>query len=214
MCFCAPPRLYHATSATCCCSKTRSGGKHTDPFKLGRRDLKGLYEDIRKVRWFRWCPEVMLGFWNYEHTVWVSDMYSAMIHECRVSEVSWATTMGQCGRLNTCYLAESGSCRVGKLEKWYRQPLPPCPASYLTFPLQAHHLLQDFWNTEAFPWFLLLPYLSQNISARLPQIGFLHETLFPKKVSLAPNLTWIFKCPSSASFPTFLLEPHATLPFS
>ncbi|XP_039733545.1 all trans-polyprenyl-diphosphate synthase PDSS1 isoform X2 [Pteropus medius] len=41
-------RLYHATSATCCCSKTRSGEKYTDPFKLGRRDLKGLYEDIRK----------------------------------------------------------------------------------------------------------------------------------------------------------------------
>ncbi|XP_019489661.1 PREDICTED: decaprenyl-diphosphate synthase subunit 1 [Hipposideros armiger] len=41
-------RLYHTTSAVDCCSKTRSGEKYTDPFKLGWRDLKGLYEDIRK----------------------------------------------------------------------------------------------------------------------------------------------------------------------
>ncbi|XP_036893129.1 all trans-polyprenyl-diphosphate synthase PDSS1 isoform X2 [Sturnira hondurensis] len=41
-------RLHHTTSATCCCSKTWSGEKYTDPFTLGRRYLKGLYEDIRK----------------------------------------------------------------------------------------------------------------------------------------------------------------------
>ncbi|XP_074181067.1 all trans-polyprenyl-diphosphate synthase PDSS1 isoform X2 [Rhinolophus sinicus] len=41
-------RLHHTTSSVDCCSKTRSGEKYTDPFKLGRRDLKGLYEDIRK----------------------------------------------------------------------------------------------------------------------------------------------------------------------
>ncbi|KAG8504720.1 Decaprenyl-diphosphate synthase subunit 1, partial [Galemys pyrenaicus] len=46
----ACPRFHHTTSAVCCCSKTRSGEKHTDPFKLGWRDLKDLYEDIRKVR--------------------------------------------------------------------------------------------------------------------------------------------------------------------
>ncbi|XP_004425342.1 PREDICTED: decaprenyl-diphosphate synthase subunit 1 [Ceratotherium simum simum] len=42
------PRFHHTTSAVCCHSKTRSGEKYTDPFKLGWRDLKGLYEDIRK----------------------------------------------------------------------------------------------------------------------------------------------------------------------
>uniref|UniRef100_F6YPB1 Decaprenyl diphosphate synthase subunit 1 n=1 Tax=Equus caballus TaxID=9796 RepID=F6YPB1_HORSE len=42
-------RFQHTTSAACCCSKTRSGEKYTDPFKLGWRDLKGLYEDIRKA---------------------------------------------------------------------------------------------------------------------------------------------------------------------
>ncbi|XP_019320850.2 all trans-polyprenyl-diphosphate synthase PDSS1 isoform X2 [Panthera pardus] len=41
-------RFHHTTSAACCCSKTRSGEKYTDPFKLGWRDLKDLYEDIRK----------------------------------------------------------------------------------------------------------------------------------------------------------------------
>ncbi|KAM8802140.1 all trans-polyprenyl-diphosphate synthase PDSS1 isoform 3-T3 [Rhynchonycteris naso] len=41
-------RLHLTTSATCCCSKTQSGEKYTDPFQLGRRYLKGLYEDIRK----------------------------------------------------------------------------------------------------------------------------------------------------------------------
>ena len=47
---CACPRFHHTTSAACCCSKTRSGEKYIDPFKLGWRDLKDLYEDIRKVR--------------------------------------------------------------------------------------------------------------------------------------------------------------------
>ncbi|XP_053081394.1 all trans-polyprenyl-diphosphate synthase PDSS1 isoform X3 [Acinonyx jubatus] len=41
-------RFHHTTSAACCCSKTRSGEKYIDPFKLGWRDLKDLYEDIRK----------------------------------------------------------------------------------------------------------------------------------------------------------------------
>ncbi|MBZ3880591.1 Decaprenyl-diphosphate synthase subunit 1 [Sciurus carolinensis] len=41
-------RFHHMTPAVCCCSKTQSGEKYTDPFKLGWRDLKGLYEDIRK----------------------------------------------------------------------------------------------------------------------------------------------------------------------
>lgn len=44
----ACPRFHHTTSAVCCCSKTQSGEKYTDPFKLGWRDLNGLYEDIRK----------------------------------------------------------------------------------------------------------------------------------------------------------------------
>ncbi|XP_026977500.1 all trans-polyprenyl-diphosphate synthase PDSS1 isoform X4 [Sagmatias obliquidens] len=41
-------RFHHVTPAVCCCSRTRSGEKYTDPFNLGWRDLKGLYEDIRK----------------------------------------------------------------------------------------------------------------------------------------------------------------------
>ncbi|XP_064141005.1 all trans-polyprenyl-diphosphate synthase PDSS1 isoform X4 [Loxodonta africana] len=41
-------QFHHTTPAVCCRSKTRSGEKYTDPFKLGWRDLKGLYEDIRK----------------------------------------------------------------------------------------------------------------------------------------------------------------------
>uniref|UniRef100_A0A8D0W2E2 All trans-polyprenyl-diphosphate synthase PDSS1 n=1 Tax=Sus scrofa TaxID=9823 RepID=A0A8D0W2E2_PIG len=45
---CSISRFHHMTPALCCCSKTRSGEKYTDPFKLGWRDLKGLYEDIRK----------------------------------------------------------------------------------------------------------------------------------------------------------------------
>ncbi|XP_062067150.1 all trans-polyprenyl-diphosphate synthase PDSS1 isoform X4 [Lepus europaeus] len=45
---CSMSRFQHTTPAVCCCSKTRSGEKFSDPFKLGWRDLKGLYEDIRK----------------------------------------------------------------------------------------------------------------------------------------------------------------------
>ncbi|XP_051007191.1 all trans-polyprenyl-diphosphate synthase PDSS1 isoform X2 [Acomys russatus] len=41
-------QFHQRTPATCCCSQTQSGEKYTDPFKLGWRDLKGLYEDIRK----------------------------------------------------------------------------------------------------------------------------------------------------------------------
>ncbi|KAK1345540.1 hypothetical protein QTO34_007998 [Cnephaeus nilssonii] len=41
-------RLHHTTSAMFCYSKPQSGEKYTDPFQLGRRYLKGLYEDIRK----------------------------------------------------------------------------------------------------------------------------------------------------------------------
>ncbi|KAK2499622.1 hypothetical protein MC885_003748 [Smutsia gigantea] len=41
-------RFPQVTSAACCCSRTQSGNKYIDPFKLGWRDLKGLYEDIRK----------------------------------------------------------------------------------------------------------------------------------------------------------------------
>ncbi|KAM5144496.1 all trans-polyprenyl-diphosphate synthase PDSS1 isoform 3-T3 [Callospermophilus lateralis] len=44
----AMSRFHHMTPAVCCYSKTQSGEKYTDPFKLGWRDLKGLYEDIRK----------------------------------------------------------------------------------------------------------------------------------------------------------------------
>ncbi|OBS63951.1 hypothetical protein A6R68_07510, partial [Neotoma lepida] len=41
-------QFHQRTPAVCCCSQTQSGEKYTDPFKLGWRDLKGLYEDIRK----------------------------------------------------------------------------------------------------------------------------------------------------------------------
>ncbi|XP_014442051.1 decaprenyl-diphosphate synthase subunit 1 isoform X1 [Tupaia chinensis] len=41
-------RSHHMTSAVSCHSETQSSEKYTDPFKLGWRDLKGLYEDIRK----------------------------------------------------------------------------------------------------------------------------------------------------------------------
>ncbi|GAB1286012.1 All trans-polyprenyl-diphosphate synthase PDSS1 [Apodemus speciosus] len=40
--------FHQRTPAMCCCSQTQSGEKYSDPFKLGWRDLKGLYEDIRK----------------------------------------------------------------------------------------------------------------------------------------------------------------------
>lgn len=68
-CISACPRLHHTTSAACCCSKTRSGEKYTDPFKLGWRDLNGLYEDIRKVRSFWTCWEVMSVSESCEQTV-------------------------------------------------------------------------------------------------------------------------------------------------
>ncbi|XP_021096172.1 decaprenyl-diphosphate synthase subunit 1 isoform X2 [Heterocephalus glaber] len=41
-------RFHHTTPGVCCCSKTQSDEKYSDPFKLGWRDLKGLYEDIKK----------------------------------------------------------------------------------------------------------------------------------------------------------------------
>ncbi|XP_068942467.1 all trans-polyprenyl-diphosphate synthase PDSS1 isoform X2 [Petaurus breviceps papuanus] len=41
-------RFHHTTKAVDCYSKTQSGEKYTDPFKLGRRDLTDLYEDIKK----------------------------------------------------------------------------------------------------------------------------------------------------------------------
>ncbi|XP_068002192.1 all trans-polyprenyl-diphosphate synthase PDSS1 isoform X3 [Melanerpes formicivorus] len=41
---------FHHTSAShlCSCSKTVSDEKYQDPFQLGRKDLKNLYEDIKK----------------------------------------------------------------------------------------------------------------------------------------------------------------------
>lgn len=33
-----------------------SDEKYKDPFKLGRKDLKNLYEDIKKVSWL--CEEM------------------------------------------------------------------------------------------------------------------------------------------------------------
>uniref|UniRef100_A0A8C8RWR0 All trans-polyprenyl-diphosphate synthase PDSS1 n=1 Tax=Pelusios castaneus TaxID=367368 RepID=A0A8C8RWR0_9SAUR len=42
-------RLHHTTTPrTCSCSKTVSDERYKDPFKLGRKDLKNLYEDIKK----------------------------------------------------------------------------------------------------------------------------------------------------------------------
>ncbi|CAM5094189.1 unnamed protein product [Eretmochelys imbricata] len=42
-------RFHHTTtSRTCSCSKTVTDEKYKDPFKLGRKDLKNLYEDIKK----------------------------------------------------------------------------------------------------------------------------------------------------------------------
>ncbi|XP_043821645.1 all trans-polyprenyl-diphosphate synthase PDSS1 isoform X2 [Dromiciops gliroides] len=41
-------RFHHTTLAVGCYSKTQSGEKYADPFKLGRRDLTDLYEDIKK----------------------------------------------------------------------------------------------------------------------------------------------------------------------
>ncbi|KAG9476640.1 hypothetical protein GDO78_003260 [Eleutherodactylus coqui] len=44
----APSRLLYSSGAACCYSKTNSETKYKDPFKLGSRDLKNLYEDIKK----------------------------------------------------------------------------------------------------------------------------------------------------------------------
>ncbi|XP_043365420.1 all trans-polyprenyl-diphosphate synthase PDSS1 isoform X3 [Dermochelys coriacea] len=42
-------RFHHTTtSRTCSCSKIVTDEKYKDPFKLGRKDLKNLYEDIKK----------------------------------------------------------------------------------------------------------------------------------------------------------------------
>ncbi|XP_027697408.1 decaprenyl-diphosphate synthase subunit 1 isoform X1 [Vombatus ursinus] len=41
-------RFHHTTQAVGCYSETQSGEKYIDPFKLGRRDLTDLYEDIKK----------------------------------------------------------------------------------------------------------------------------------------------------------------------
>ncbi|XP_027745552.1 decaprenyl-diphosphate synthase subunit 1 isoform X2 [Empidonax traillii] len=42
-------RFHHtSTSHLCSCSKTVSDEKYQDPFQLGRKDLKNLYEDIKK----------------------------------------------------------------------------------------------------------------------------------------------------------------------
>ncbi|XP_068529783.1 all trans-polyprenyl-diphosphate synthase PDSS1 isoform X1 [Anas acuta] len=42
-------RFHHtSTSHMCSCSKTVSDEKYQDPFQLGRKDLKNLYEDIKK----------------------------------------------------------------------------------------------------------------------------------------------------------------------
>ncbi|XP_046777823.1 all trans-polyprenyl-diphosphate synthase PDSS1 isoform X4 [Gallus gallus] len=44
-----PWRFYHTSTALMCsCSKTVSDEKYQDPFQLGRKDLKNLYEDIKK----------------------------------------------------------------------------------------------------------------------------------------------------------------------
>lgn len=43
-------RFHHTSmSHLCSCSKTASDEKYQDPFQLGRKDLKNLYEDIKKV---------------------------------------------------------------------------------------------------------------------------------------------------------------------
>lgn len=58
----AVTRFHHtSTSHWCSCSKTISDEKYQDPFQLGKKDLKNLYEDIKKVRDFgdyagmSWC---------------------------------------------------------------------------------------------------------------------------------------------------------------
>ncbi|XP_066485142.1 all trans-polyprenyl-diphosphate synthase PDSS1-like isoform X1 [Tiliqua scincoides] len=44
-------RFYHITARTDSYSKVVSDEKYKDPFKLGRKDLKNLYEDIKKELW-------------------------------------------------------------------------------------------------------------------------------------------------------------------
>lgn len=49
-------RFHHtSTSHWCSCSKTINDEKYQDPFQLGKKDLKNLYEDIKKVRDFGDC---------------------------------------------------------------------------------------------------------------------------------------------------------------
>lgn len=53
-------RFHHtSTSHLCSCSKTVSDEKYQDPFQLGRKDLKNLYEDIKKVRDFGDCSGML-----------------------------------------------------------------------------------------------------------------------------------------------------------
>lgn len=53
-------RFHHtSTSQMCSCSKTVSDEKYQDPFQLGRKDLKNLYEDIKKVRDFSAYPGML-----------------------------------------------------------------------------------------------------------------------------------------------------------
>ncbi|XP_061441706.1 all trans-polyprenyl-diphosphate synthase PDSS1 [Rhineura floridana] len=44
-------RFHHATVRKYSCGKMISDEKYKDPFKLGRKDLKNLYEDIKKELW-------------------------------------------------------------------------------------------------------------------------------------------------------------------
>ncbi|XP_048366950.1 all trans-polyprenyl-diphosphate synthase PDSS1 [Sphaerodactylus townsendi] len=44
-------RFHHTTLQTHSCGKIISDEKYKDPFKLGRKDLKDLYEDIKKELW-------------------------------------------------------------------------------------------------------------------------------------------------------------------
>ncbi|KAG8443287.1 hypothetical protein GDO86_011912 [Hymenochirus boettgeri] len=44
----SPSRLFHSTVRLTCCSKASSEAKYPDPFRLGSRDLKNLYDDIKK----------------------------------------------------------------------------------------------------------------------------------------------------------------------
>lgn len=44
-------RFYHVTAQANSYSKVVSDEKYKDPFKLGRKDLKNLYEDIKKELW-------------------------------------------------------------------------------------------------------------------------------------------------------------------